>query len=127
MESADHETGYVSCDLDAAFIVKIVLYSSDYFTLQIILKDSPYIEMSEEELIYSAFETPYFERMWEEKNRHKNVYCDGCQSPIIGGNRWKCTECPNYDLCDKCANAESSQHFVDHKFRKIEDSRNEKK
>jgi len=33
---------------------------------------------------------------------HFGVACDGCgQSPIVG-NRFKCTTCPNYDLCDAC-------------------------
>jgi hypothetical protein len=32
---------------------------------------------------------------------HFNVVCDNCDGSIIG-NRYKCTTCPNYDLCEEC-------------------------
>ncbi|XP_004945010.1 sequestosome-1 isoform X2 [Gallus gallus] len=32
---------------------------------------------------------------------HPNVICDGCQGPVVGA-RFKCTVCPDYDLCSTC-------------------------
>lgn len=32
---------------------------------------------------------------------HKNVECDGCEGPVKG-YRYKCLDCPNYDLCMNC-------------------------
>lgn len=54
---------------------------------------------------------------------HHGVYCDACNpfsniSPIIG-DRFKCKECFDYDLCSKCyksgkaTNSHSSKHLMD--------------
>ncbi|CAL8329300.1 unnamed protein product [Gadus morhua 'NCC'] len=32
---------------------------------------------------------------------HPNVTCDGCEGPVAG-TRFKCTVCPDYDLCSTC-------------------------
>ncbi|XP_027722910.1 sequestosome-1 isoform X2 [Vombatus ursinus] len=32
---------------------------------------------------------------------HPNVICDGCNGPVVG-NRFRCTICPDYDLCSTC-------------------------
>ncbi|XP_044882626.1 sequestosome-1 isoform X4 [Mauremys mutica] len=32
---------------------------------------------------------------------HPNVICDGCEGPVVGA-RFKCTICPDYDLCSTC-------------------------
>lgn len=32
---------------------------------------------------------------------HPNVICDGCEGPVVGA-RFKCTVCPDYDLCSTC-------------------------
>lgn len=38
---------------------------------------------------------------WMGKIRHPHVTCDGCQGPVVGC-RYKCTVCPDYDLCETC-------------------------
>jgi len=35
-------------------------------------------------------------------NTHYGVACDGCNQTPIVGQRFKCTVCPNYDLCEAC-------------------------
>ncbi|KAI5624788.1 sequestosome-1 [Silurus asotus] len=32
---------------------------------------------------------------------HPGVTCDGCEGQVVG-TRFKCNECPNYDLCSTC-------------------------
>ncbi|KDO34796.1 hypothetical protein SPRG_00857 [Saprolegnia parasitica CBS 223.65] len=50
---------------------------------------------------------------------HRNVRCDGCnQSPVVG-YRFKCSICPNYDLCAGCYLAKT--HDVDHAFLRFAD------
>ena len=33
---------------------------------------------------------------------HIGVRCDGCDEEDFVSNRYKCTTCPNYDLCENC-------------------------
>eukprot|EP01118_Nematostelium_gracile_P009690 TRINITY_DN3272_c0_g2_i1.p1 TRINITY_DN3272_c0_g2~~TRINITY_DN3272_c0_g2_i1.p1 ORF type:complete len:553 (-),score=140.54 TRINITY_DN3272_c0_g2_i1:92-1750(-) len=48
---------------------------------------------------------------------HPGVMCDGCQGKVAG-IRYKCTGCPNYDLCSSCE-AKGGMHDASHVFLKI--------
>eukprot|EP00475_Leptophrys_vorax_P007804 TRINITY_DN1495_c0_g1_i3.p1 TRINITY_DN1495_c0_g1~~TRINITY_DN1495_c0_g1_i3.p1 ORF type:complete len:541 (+),score=153.05 TRINITY_DN1495_c0_g1_i3:108-1730(+) len=48
---------------------------------------------------------------------HVGVQCDGCQMNPIVGNRYKCTACHNFDLCESCEAA--GVHPVDHELIKF--------
>ncbi|EQC41475.1 hypothetical protein SDRG_01442 [Saprolegnia diclina VS20] len=50
---------------------------------------------------------------------HRNVRCDGCNQSPIAGYRFKCSICPNYDLCAGCYLAKT--HDVDHAFLRFAD------
>ncbi|XP_017293528.1 sequestosome-1 isoform X1 [Kryptolebias marmoratus] len=43
---------------------------------------------------------------------HPNVTCDGCEGQIVG-TRFKCSVCPNYDLCSSCqAQGKHTEHAL---------------
>jgi outer membrane biosynthesis protein TonB len=45
---------------------------------------------------------------------HQNIICDGCEQTPIVGARFKCTVCPDYDLCSACEskNIHPSSHAL---------------
>ncbi|KAJ2682582.1 hypothetical protein IWW39_005938 [Coemansia spiralis] len=47
---------------------------------------------------------------------HPNVMCDGCDFPIVG-IRYKCGNCPDYDLCESCES--TVKHNENHLFIKM--------
>ncbi|XP_026199156.1 sequestosome-1 [Anabas testudineus] len=43
---------------------------------------------------------------------HPNVTCDGCEGPVVG-TRFKCSVCPDYDLCSSCqAQGKHTEHAL---------------
>jgi len=51
---------------------------------------------------------------------HFRVMCDGCKQNPIQGPRFKCLDCPNYDLCERCKDKEGPHQHSTHKFSKID-------
>jgi hypothetical protein len=48
---------------------------------------------------------------------HHGITCDGCQATPIKGNRYKCSVCPDYDLCEECE--QKGMHLAAHPMLKI--------
>jgi len=46
----------------------------------------------------------------ESKTVHFRISCDMCQASPIVGIRYKCSVCPDYDLCEKCESENWRQH-----------------
>ena len=44
---------------------------------------------------------------------HHNIFCDACGMQPILGLRYKCLDCPDFDLCEGCYNKEAHK---DHKM-----------
>lgn len=50
---------------------------------------------------------------------HGGVGCDGCQGPVIG-LRFKCTVCPDYDLCGSCeSKGLHSEHAKEQRWQRV--------
>ena len=47
---------------------------------------------------------------------NQRIICDGCQMNPIKGLRFKCLDCPDFDLCEECYNKEIHKH---HKMKRI--------
>lgn len=54
-----------------------------------------------------------------EESVHRGITCDGCQVGPIVGVRYKCTQCYDFDFCEKCE--AKGEHPKDHIFKKIKE------
>jgi len=51
------------------------------------------------------------------KPTHIGIHCDGCKLTPIRGSRYKCSVCPDFDLCEECE--AKNVHPIDHSLVKI--------
>lgn len=49
--------------------------------------------------------------------KHDGSMCDGCRMQPIYGMRWKCADCPNFDLCSVCYHGD--KHHLRHRFYRL--------
>jgi hypothetical protein len=56
-----------------------------------------------------------------ERDVHYGITCDGCGAVPIRGNRFKCTVCHDFDLCQSCES--KNVHPADHPLLKLKVSR----
>ncbi|XP_058059221.1 E3 ubiquitin-protein ligase MIB2 isoform X2 [Anopheles bellator] len=52
--------------------------------------------------------------------KHPNIICDGCSKAGIAGIRFRCAECPYYDLCATCYG--NDVHDLEHPFIRFQTS-----
>ena len=43
----------------------------------------------------------------QEEKIHQGIECDGCGMNPIRGPRFKCLDCPDYDICEDCYSKET--------------------
>ncbi|KAI8616025.1 hypothetical protein BC830DRAFT_238837 [Chytriomyces sp. MP71] len=51
---------------------------------------------------------------------HRHVGCDGCGRMSMVGSRYKCMDCPNFDLCQKCIASARDAHVPGHWFNRLD-------
>lgn len=62
-------------------------------------------------------QTPFYDysvSMEKQSDEHEGFYCDGCDMSPITGPRFRCLECPDYDLCETCNSKASVGHDQSH-------------
>jgi sequestosome 1 len=92
-------------------------YGPGQFTLQYVDEDNDRITFSSDSEFRSALhniplggtikiyvkpKVKKSEQTSENTTVHAGITCDGCQGSVIG-IRYKCMECPDYDLCQTCS------------------------
>jgi hypothetical protein len=135
----------VSSDLELNEAIQFALHNSRILSLQVVFSDIEDKPESEEVFIKSEEKEEKEEENKTEKVENKteqvenkteaveslnptpivvphNAFCNVCLSPIEG-IRYKCANCPNYDLCSSCEDKnvqlDGSLHNPNHLFLKI--------
>ena len=55
--------------------------------------------------------------------RHPTIVCDECGESGVVGIRWKCAQCPDFDLCTFCYF--NDKHDCSHQFLRYETPKSE--
>ena len=58
---------------------------------------------------------PVIRKSDAEKAHHPGIICDGCDGSVYGA-RYKCTVCPDFDLCEQC---DSRGYHMEHHMIRI--------
>lgn len=61
---------------------------------------NPYSQQNKEEMFGKPLET------------HSNIKCNGCIAFSIRGKRFKCLQCPDFNLCEKCEKKVKHNHIM---------------
>jgi hypothetical protein len=74
--------------------------------------------------LYSGIACAIYQILVMSQVRHLEVNCDHCHQTPIVGTRYKCSTCPNFDLCDRCMDTHDFfpgvvNHPTDHVFYRI--------
>ncbi|KAJ3217421.1 hypothetical protein HDU67_008004 [Dinochytrium kinnereticum] len=64
--------------------------------------------------------THHFNEIKHSNQIHRYVRCDGCGRKSFPGNRFKCADCPNFDLCMRCIRVADEIHTPGHWFNRID-------
>jgi hypothetical protein len=69
-----------------------------------------------QEVAAAASVTPSWELGKQTLPSHEGVKCDGCNVFPLKGIRYKCANCPNWDLCQICFEHDVTVHVPTHCF-----------
>ncbi|GBP13174.1 Sequestosome-1 [Eumeta japonica] len=85
---------------------KITMSSDDELMIALIEMASGMVKLNVhckemQNIVCDVTVTSLSQNAGDAKLLHVGVTCDGCEQPIIG-YRYKCTQCPDFDLCSSC-------------------------
>ena len=89
------------------------------------------LEDSLVENLYKSFQKQIEKSKLQNQNQnsnnviHKGISCNNCQMQDIHGIRYKCANCDNYNLCEKCEKL--NNHDISHILIKIRNSNNDER
>nr|XP_057920164.1 sequestosome-1-like [Doryrhamphus excisus] len=72
--------------------LRMGLACMEHNTLRVFIKEKDPLD---------ALAPPTFITLPSQASLHPNVTCEACNGPVVGV-RFKCSICPNYDLCSDC-------------------------
>lgn len=113
----DEDGDWINCDKEEEF-KECIRVSKGYLKLKIFFPGQSFFQRTIQESIKEepkkepVKEQPKPESIKEEPKKvtHCGVTCDKCHKEDIQGNRMKCLQCKNYDLCEDCYKSKNSFH-----------------